>query len=180
MVDTEQLKAMFPMRKIRLLPPDALPADITSPTARRALTEIGLPPGLLNVVLISSEIPSSIPNLAAIYARYGKESAPQIANLYKIATFGAGSACLDGRNGKVLLVVLDRPNLSPPLLNTSLVHFIEFIYEIERTREEATSGNLQEIISHLTERLAEIDPPAINDLSPWHFVIEATLKGKDD
>lgn len=180
MISTEQLKKTFATNRIRILDPAVLPSELTSPGARRALTEIGLPPGLLDIVLVNSAITSGLPSLASVYRRYKQEAPPHIANLFKLASFGAGSACLDATSGEVRLVILDRPHVSPPLLNTSLEHFIEFLNEIESRRERTQEAGPQDEVRQLTEHLAELDPPAIYDLSPWHHVIETALKSHDD
>ncbi|WP_370423265.1 SUKH-4 family immunity protein [Streptomyces sp. QH1-20] len=176
MVTTDQLRSAFGTNRIRIVPREQIPHEISSDSAQRALTEIGLPPALLNIVMVHSEITSSIPKLSEIYARYKKPTPPHLAHLFKIAQFGAGSACLNGRSGQVLLAILDRPNLDPPLINTTLELFIEFLYEIEL--ERATIARNDSPLPHirrLTGRLATLDPPAMGELSPWHFVLEVAL-----
>ncbi|WP_171168960.1 SUKH-4 family immunity protein [Streptomyces sp. I05A-00742] len=176
MVTTDQLRSAFGTNRIRIVPRERIPHEIHSRSAQKALAEIGLPPALMDIVMVHSEITSSIPKLSKVYARYGESAPPHLAQLFKIAQFGAGSACLDGGSGQVLLVILDRPNLDPPLINSTLEFFIEFLHEIELGRA-AAAGDDSPLphIRRLTDRLAALDPPAMGELSPWHFVIEAAL-----
>ncbi|MFD7517053.1 SUKH-4 family immunity protein [Streptomyces niveus] len=176
MITNQELQETFAGERIRILAPEIVPEGVTSPAARSILTEVGLPPGILNFILIDARIVADLPTLSAVFSRYGKSAPRHLADLYQIAQFGAGSASIDGSTGEVFLAVLDRPNLAPPLISSSLENFVKFLNEIERKRQLVEEG--EEAERHtgaLTRRLTEIDPGVMGELSPWHTVIEIAM-----
>lgn len=176
MITNEELRETFFSERIFTLAREAIPDGVTNSEARRTLSEVGIPPGVLNIIIINASIMHHIPNLSEIFARYEFSCPGHLAGLYKIAQFGAGSASLDGATGKVFLAIIDRPNLDPPLLSSSLGQFVEFLNVIERERqlfEEDDDLKLHE--RELERKLNMIDRSAMGRLSPWRAVVELTL-----
>ncbi|WP_436772341.1 SUKH-4 family immunity protein [Yinghuangia sp. YIM S09857] len=175
MVTTEDLKQTFGTTRIRIADPSAVPARVVSESARRVMTEIGLPPGILNTVLINSEV-VSFPWLSDILERSGKEVPEHYENLVRLGSFGAGSACFDAVGGEVKLAILARPQVIPPVINSDLYKFVEFLYEIELERRRfERDGDMEAHLRIAAERLRELDPPVMGELSPWPTILELVM-----
>lgn len=166
-LSTEWLRATFGASGVRVVPPDVLPPPLRTSPAFRALTEIGLPRGLGNVVLISSNIVSGPETMAGMFARNGTTAPPHLADLYRLGTFGYGSCCLDADTGRVGLVLVSRPDLLPLPISSGLELFIRFLHDIASACDSAAPP-----IPGLIEHLTRLDPDVMGELSPWPHIIE--------
>ncbi|MFI8942050.1 SUKH-4 family immunity protein [Streptomyces syringium] len=132
MVTNEQLKGTFGELDVFCVPESALRDEILHPGARETLMNTGIPGQLGNVLVISESITNEGTDGVAAYddSDLPAPSDP-LAVFYRLASAAGGDVCLDGNTGEVFFV---KGDYDPPVsrINTSLEHFIECMFVIER------------------------------------------------
>ncbi|MFI7274519.1 SUKH-4 family immunity protein [Streptomyces sp. NPDC049879] len=152
MVTYESLVLAFPDDDVTVASLVDLPVAVTDPTARRVLTEVGLPEHVeqslwfeeLDTPLVTVASSGSGPSAAAV-ARAG--------DFYVIGVSTAGLLCLDGASGECYFVDGDGNVL---LAATRLDLLLEFVW---RLKTGIDAGHLGEgWAQSLVGELRELDP----------------------
>lgn len=147
----------------------ALPAGITDPAARFALTAIGLPRMVTNALMfdLSEDPDEGLPTLDTIY----EDCPPEIGRLFALGFWDDHFVALDGTGGEVSLVRQDHRAVR---LARTLRLFLTFVHLTKKTIDAGGAERDETLQTQLTQRFRSLDPTTTADGErTWRDIIRS-------
>lgn len=171
-----ELTAVFGEGFVYQIPERLIPADF-SPEVRRLLGAVGIPHGLLDLILINSSIKKrGLISLNEIFAGSGMQPPAGSDDLFKFGVLADSLLCLNKNTGEVVLLV-EGETLDIAVVNSNFELFLKFlcVLETERKLHSATVDVDEEMRGELLAKLAEFDPDPVSQTNLWRAVIRAVI-----
>jgi hypothetical protein len=178
-IQRAQLRKWFPDEDIFSVPAAVLPTGITDESARRLLTDVGLPESFLDIVELETRMTERVRTMNEIYQRSDEQPPDGAGELYCLGFADGAFLCLDGHTGALFQLHEDfgiRPFASSLDTFVQVLGFIS--YEVE-TYQRSSSTNAKKFADRLKRRslkqLKRVDPAALASAEPaWHELLDHT------
>ncbi|MFJ5786691.1 SUKH-4 family immunity protein [Streptomyces hydrogenans] len=188
MITREEMESSFDSESVDIMPPDVAECYFNHPGERRILAEVGLPHGLMGLVIfgyIGTELPRTVAQVLDI----GEPDAIplDIREDIVIANGMGGLACLSRTEGHVYWYAPKGDELNYALINSSLELFVETVCHVwmhlkevilgHSADEEGSEAEIGEELRRLVAEVRTIDPPSFESPAMyWQHVMLFALR----
>nr|MDT0658154.1 SUKH-4 family immunity protein [Micromonospora sp. DSM 115978] len=176
MLKRKQLEKWFPDDELLVIPATALPPEISEPSTRKLLTEVGIPESFLEVIDIDTNITRRVATVDKIYERYGEEPPEGVGHLHFLGSAGQPFLALDGSTGQILQV---HRRFGARPLASSLEAFLQVLGSVsgeveqhQRKQKLDADAFTAQLATDTLKQLKRTDPAALPDAEPaWRELL---------
>jgi hypothetical protein len=165
----EELADLFSDFGIAVYKEDTLPATIVDISARRALSEMGLPLMVSNSLMFDPR-ERHLNGLEILGEMYQNKCPPEIGELFLLGVWRDSFIALNGNQGGVFLV---RNTSIIGRLTSDLPTFITFVYLAQKAVNEGGDEDDDSLMDNLITRFTSIDPTVANSAEIWSEIIKS-------
>jgi hypothetical protein len=176
MISRDQVEELFPDEDILLVPVAALPPGLVNESARRTLTEAGLPESRLDVLEIDVHLTERIRTVEEVYRSHEEDPPGETGRLLYLGFAGQPFLCLDGDTGAVAQV---HEEFGTRPFATSLEAFIRVLgsvntevlkYQSKKKRDPEKFA--AQLWKQTAKQLGNVDPAALPEAGPaWQGLV---------
>ncbi|GAB3805289.1 SUKH-4 family immunity protein [Micromonospora zhanjiangensis] len=164
MLKRRQLDRWFPDDEIVTVPDAVLPAGITDPDTRRALTDMGVPESFQEVLETNVDLPERIRTVGQTYRDLGEPVPDGADDLYLLGNAGQSLLAVDGRTGAVRQV---HTSFGTRPMASGLEAFVRLLGAVSTEVRRRSRDDLGERLrAKLPGWLRELDPPSAPAAEP--------------